>query len=295
MLKRTLHISHAAYLTTKYDQLVLRQGKPNPVEKTIPIEDIALVFLDHPQITLSHGLMRKLLALGVALISCDTRHLPAGLLLPLDGHSEMSARWQVQIKASQALKNQLWKQTIEAKICNQRNLLVRFKRPHAAMDVYLERVEPGDLTNLEGQAASFYWQQLFPSFKRDPEGEPPNHYLNFGYAILRSIVARALIRSGLLPALGIFHRNKYNPYCLADDVMEPYRPYVDLRVQRWVESQGLETDLSKAAKAYFLELATDEVIIEGKTSPLSVAATTTTAALYKCLAHEKRTIPYPVL
>lgn len=295
MLKRIVYLNQGVYLTTKAKQLVLQKPQHKAFKKTIPIEDIALVFLDDPQITLSHPLIQELLASSVALVSCNRQHMPAGLLLPLEGHHEMSRRWKIQTTASEILKKQLWKQTVEAKITNQRALLKYFKRPSTALDRYLEQIEPGDPTNIEGQAASYYWKALFPNFKRERDGAPPNHYLNFGYAILRSIVARALVCSGLLPAFGLFHHNKYNAFGLADDIMEPYRPYVDRKVYDWIAQEGLEASLSTAAKQYFLTLAHEDVTIAGKMSPLLSAASTTTAALYKCLARQKRTLIYPLL
>lgn len=295
MLKRTVYISQAAYLSTKQRQLVIRAPAYPKVEKTLPIEDLGLILLEDPQITLSHGLIQVLVEHNVAVISCNAQRLPAGLLLPLAGHSEMSARWQVQSAVSTTLKNQLWKQTVGAKITNQQNLLKLRGRPSEMMAIYLANIQPGDTSNQEGQAASYYWKQLLPDFKRDPNGEPPNNYLNFGYAILRSIVARALVGSGLATVFGLFHHNKYNPYCLADDLMEPYRPYVDRRVLNWLDHNPPAANLTKAAKIHLLDLATDDVWLAGRQKPLFVALSSTTASLYKCFKRTTRTLSYPIL
>jgi CRISPR-associated protein Cas1 len=155
-------------------------------------------------------------------------------------------------------------------------------------------VKSGDTSNREGVAAQFYWKHLFENFSRERYGEEPNNLLNFGYAVLRSIVARALVSSGLLPVLGIFHRNKYNPYCLADDIMEPYRPFVDKLVYNYVVD-NCNYELNKDAKAHILTIATQDVFIDGVVRPLFVAVTTTTSSLYKCFTGELRQIKYPEL
>ncbi len=161
------------------------------------------------------------------------------------------------------------------------------------MQNYLTNVKSGDSTNMEGIAAQYYWKQLFENFTRERDGDAPNNFLNFGYAILRSMVARALVSSGLNPTIGIFHRNKYNPYCLADDIMEPYRPYVDELVLEWMNKPFRPTDMSKEAKAHLLQIATKDVKIDGLKRPLLVAISSTTSSLYKCMIGEQRVIRFP--
>ena len=292
MLKRTIYIGNPAYLKTSDNQLLIETPKAKTI-KSIPIEDMAILVLDHYQITISSQVITLLQGHNVAIVQCDAQHLPFGLMLPLYGHSEYSQRVRTQLSVSEPLKKQLWKQTVEAKIKNQKQLLQHFKRTNEHMDAYLENVKSGDSTNMEGIAAQNYWKHLFDNFSRDRFGGAPNHLLNFGYAILRSIVARALVGSGLLPVLGIHHRNKYNAYCLADDIMEPYRPFVDRMVFNYNEKNSEDSELTKQAKAYLLQIATQDVCIEGNTRPLMVAVTTTTASLYKCYSAESRTIKYP--
>ncbi len=217
MLKRTLYFGNPAQLSKKNEQLVVvlptNAGETaKPV--TIPIEDIGLVVLDNAQIQLSQALMAALLANNVALITCDEQHLPTGLLLNLNGHSHQTLHFRNQIAASDTLKKQLWQQTIKAKISNQANLFRELQLPHAPLQKLAEGVKTGDSTNNEAQAAAYYWKNLFSAipiiqnFRREREGESPNNLLNYGYAILRATVARALVGSGLLPTLGIFHRNQ---------------------------------------------------------------------------------------
>lgn len=295
MLKRTLYIGNPSYLKLKNQQLVVVYPELNEEKGRAAVEDIALLVLDNKRITISSPLLEKLMEHNVAVVVCNKEHLPNGLMLPLDGHSEMTQHWQIQLQASIPLKKQLWKQTVKAKIANQKQLLAQYHLPTTAMDKYYREVQSGDSSNMEGKAANHYWKHLFPDFRRERYGAYPNNLLNFGYAILRSLVARALVSSGLLPAMGIFHRNKYNSYCLADDIMEPYRPFVDALVKEWYESYPNFQELTKEAKAHLLQLPTQDTLIDNKQRPLLVAISTTTAGLYKCFVGEQRQIGYPQL
>lgn len=295
MLKRSIYIGNPSYLKLKQNQLVVQCPETKETKGTVPIEDMALLMLDHHQITLSTQLLNHLMGNTVAVIHCDAHHLPNGLMLPMHSHTELTERWRVQLDASLPLKKQLWKQTVTHKIENQKALLHKRHAPIEAMDYYLSQLTSGDAQNMEGKAANHYWKHLLTDFQRARFGDSPNNFLNFGYAVLRSIVARALVSSGLLTAQGIFHRNKYNPYCLADDVMEPYRPFVDQLVLQYLEENKNAEELTTAAKAYLLGIATQDVVIDEKQRPLLVAVTTTTASLYKCLTGERRSILYPGL
>ncbi|MCA0380552.1 MAG: type II CRISPR-associated endonuclease Cas1 [Bacteroidetes bacterium] len=294
MIKRTLYFGNLAYLKTTNEQLVIERKDEAP--KSIPIEDVGLVVLDHQQITISQALMAKLLANNVALITCNETHHPVGLLLPLDGHTLHSQRFQQQLDCSVPLKKQLWAQTIEAKIRNQAALLAERRIEHKYLHTLADTVKSGDTGNNEAKAAQYYWSRFFPDFldfTRHREGPPPNNLLNYGYAILRAIVARALVSSGLLPVMGIHHRNQYNAYCLADDIMEPYRPYVDSVVYQLVRNHGRFLELSPGMKQQLLAIPAMDVQIDGQTSPLMNAVTRTTSSLAKCFAGEQRKIIYP--
>ena len=295
MIKRTLYISNPAYLKLKQNQMLIEDAKTRTTKGSVPIEDLAILVLDHFQITLSNQLLIRLQGNHVAVVTCDAHHLPLGLMLPLYGHTEYSERIKYQLQASEPLKKQLWKQTVEQKIKNQQLLLALNNKKSEPMLAYGLAVKSGDSTNREGRAAQYYWKQLFDDFSRSRFGEEPNNLLNFGYAILRSIVARALVSSGMLPVLGIHHRNKYNPYCLADDIMEPYRPFVDKLVFTYVAIHDAQEELTKEIKAHLLSIATQDVKIGNVVRPLLIAVTTTTASLYKCFTGERRQIKYPVL
>lgn len=310
MIKRTLCFSNPAYLSLKNEQLVLKLPevennvtlpeafKQNNV-RTIPIEDIGVVVLDHKQITITQALLAKLLENNCAVITCDDRHLPTGLLLPLEGNTLQSERFNDQIEASLPLKKQLWQQTVQAKIHNQASVLKRLRQTEVGnMSAWKKDVRSGDPDNLEGRAAVYYWKNLFPDidgFLRDRDGKAPNNLLNYGYAILRAVIARALVASGMLPTFGIHHHNRYNAYCLADDIMEPYRPYVDELVVNYTLRNGYPEELTTDVKSTMLSIPVLDVVINGQRSPLMIAATQTTASLYKCFSGELRKIVYPVM
>ena len=266
-------------------------------ELTRPIEDIGVVVLDNKQITITQGALEALLENNCAVITCDSKHLPVGLLLPLVGNTTQNERFRDQLDASQPLRKQLWQQTMQYKIRNQAAVLNKCSNAETkCMQVWANDVRSGDPDNYEARAAVYYWKNLFghiPDFIRDRDGVPPNNLLNYGYAILRAVVARSLVASGLLPTLGIHHHNRYNAYCLADDIMEPYRPYVDQLVYDITEQYGVDVELSKDIKAELLSIPTLDVVISGKRSPLMIAASQTTASLYKCFSGELRKIAYP--
>jgi CRISPR-associated protein Cas1 len=302
MIKRTLYFGNPAYLSTTLEQLevkILETGET----KTVPIEDIGVLILDNQQITITQALMAKLLCNNTAVITCDNTHHPVGMLLNLDGNTLQSKIFNAQIEASEPLKKQMWQQTVVAKIQNQAVVIGRqnrggvlFNAPDKSMLNMAREVKSGDSDNTEAKAAGYYWRNLFPdflNFTRDRYGEPPNNLLNYGYAILRAIVARSLVGSGLLPTLGIHHRNQYNAYCLADDVMEPYRPYVDNVVCDIVGMNGRYLEMTPNMKKQLLAIATLDVAIDGQTSPLMNAVQRTTASVAKCYEGKVRKILYP--
>jgi CRISPR-associated protein Cas1 len=296
MIKKTLFFCNPAYLSTKNEQLVISYPEKEHETKTVAIEDIGVIVLENQQITITNGLLEKLTNNNVALINCDQYHLPIGLLMPLNGHTEQSERFKNQINASVPLKKSLWQQTISAKIMNQAGLLKEKGIPCRKMEIWSKEVTSGDALNHESRAAVFYWQNLITieHFNRGQKGIPPNNLLNYGYAILRAITARAIVSSGMLPTLGIFHRNKYNAYCLADDIMEPYRPYVDLIVCHIMETEDCFDALTTEIKKQLLSIATIDVFIDGKNSPLMVAMSRTTHSLQECFVGKARKILYPI-
>ena len=308
MIKRTLCFSNPAYLSLKDEQLVIKlpqveknDGLPDSFKtnavKTIPIEDIGVVVLDDKQITITQGLMEALLNNNCAVITCDKSHLPIGLMLPLRGNTTQNERFRFQLDASLPLKKQLWQQTVQAKISNQAAVLKLCRGTETGnMLKWQNDVRSGDPDNLEGRAAAYYWKNMFPEvkdFTRDREGVSPNNLLNYGYAILRAVIARALVASGMLPTLGIHHHNRYNAYCLADDIMEPYRPYVDELVVKFTDENGYPDELTPDIKRELLSIPVLDVRINGQRSPLMLAAGQTAASLYRCFSGESRKLIYP--
>jgi CRISPR-associated protein Cas1 len=309
MIKKTLYFGSAVYLSVRNNQLIIKipavekcESLPESFKQDAiaskPIEDIGVIVLDNQQITLTHSVLGKLLENDVAFVTCDHRGLPVGLMLPLSGNTTQNERFRTQLEASVPLKKQLWQQTIQSKIQNQAAMLKQVRGETAKnMLVWADSVRSGDPENLEARAAAYYWKNLYSSlteFVRGREGMPPNNLLNYGYAILRATVARGLVVSGLLPTLGIHHHNRYNAYCLADDIMEPYRPFVDELVTKiFNESPSGCEEITKKMKAHLLTIPTLEVMIGGQRSPLMVAVSQTTSSLYKCFSGEARKINYP--
>ena len=307
MIKKTLYFGNPAYLSLKDKQLIIKlpeveksnltdDFKKNSV-RSIPIEDIGIIILDHQQITITQGVIAALLNNSAAIITCDSSRMPIGLILPLTGNKLYNERFRKQIEVSLPLKKQLWQQTIKAKLQNQGLCLQKnTQKSYAPLIKMAQDVKSGDCDNYEAQGAVYYWRNIFPDqtdFVRDREGDPPNNLLNYGYAILRAVIARALVISGLLPIYGIHHHNRYNAYCLADDIMEPYRPFVDNLVIDIMKKHSDYSDLSKDIKQELLSIPVLDVIIEGKRSPLMIAASQTTASLAKCFYGEIRKISYP--
>jgi len=302
MIKRTLYFGNPAYLSVKNDQLSIKRmdEKLNTeIITTVPIEDIGIIIIDNHQITCTHSFIEKLLANNTAVVTRDSTNHPTELLLPLSGNSVQTERYKYQIEASLPLKKQLWQQTIERKIRNQAMVLKKRRNMEVNnMLFWADSVKSGDSQNHEARAAAFYWQNLLPEvddFTRERYGDYPNNFLNYGYAILRATMARALISSGLLPTFGIFHKNRYNAYCLADDIMEPYRPYVDRIVLEIMDEFPNQFEINKNIKAKLLQIPVIDIFISGQRSPLMVGISQTTASLQKCFESGLRKIVYPEL
>lgn len=300
MIKRTLYFGNPAYLKMRNEQLVVSYkgiaGMEDAEDKTVPIEDIGVVVLDHAQLTVTQTLLHKLLENNVAVITCNAAHHPVGMLLNLDGHTIQSERFKAQIEASEPLKKQLWQQTVSCKILNQALVLEHFGIHSGPLRTIAANIKSGDKGNAEGAAAAFYWKSLFPpemDFYRKRDGKAPNQLLNYGYAIVRAITARSLTGSGLLPTLGIHHRNRYNAYCLADDVMEPYRPFVDYIVRSLISEKKNYEELNAENRNRLLNVASMDVEINGDKSPLFVALQRSSASLAQCFEGAVRKVLYP--
>lgn len=306
MIKRVVCFSNPVYLNLKLGQLVVTYPEVTEAKglneanrqlgvKTIPIEDLGVVVLDHKQITITEAVLAALLDNNVAIVTCNDQHLPVGLTLPLDGNHIQTERFRQQIDASEPLKKQLWQQTISSKIKGQAYALASEGVVNKNMLAWATQVRSGDADNLEGRAAVYYWRNIFhnPDFVRGQEEAPPNNLLNYGYAIVRAMMARALVAAGLLPTLGIHHHNRYNAYCLADDIMEPYRPFVDMKVIEIIKSGKDISTVSTDLKRELLGITTMDVTIDNHRSPMMIAIQTTANSVQRCFAGELRKIIYP--
>lgn len=292
MIKRVLCFENPARLSLKLAQMVVEL---QDVTRTLPIEDIGVVILDHKQITITHALIDALLANNTAIVTSSDKHLPVGLMLPLDGNTLQSERFRAQIDASEPLKKQMWQQTVVAKILGQAHVLGTQNIEHNNMFKWAKDVRSGDTDNMEARAAAYYWRNMFEkdTFIRDPQGLPPNNLLNYGYSVVRAMMARALVGTGLLPTLGIHHHSRYDAYCLADDIMEPYRPFVDLKVLEMWQKGGLTSDISSEQKRELLGITTMDVYISGHRSPMMLAIQATAQSVQKCFSGEARKVIYP--
>jgi CRISPR-associated protein Cas1 len=294
MIKRTLFFRNPCYLSLEQSQLKIKLAKSSEI-KSVPIEDLGFIILENAQITITNGVLAAMGAAGVVIVTCDHKHMPINLTLPMVGHTEFGERLRSQLKASKPLTKNLWQQTIKAKIINQASMLHLKGKPVINMLHWAKEVNSGDSSNHEARAAAYYWKTLFNKngFIRGRQELPPNNLLNYGYAILRAVCARSLVGSGLSPSVGIFHHNKYNGFPLADDIMEPYRPFVDQVVSYIADNHDDIEELTPELKQELLKIPAIDVEIEGKTSPLMVAMSRTTNSLYECFSGQNRKILYP--
>lgn len=293
MIKQTLFFTTPVCLSLKNCQLVI-SWKDCDDQLTRPVEDLGCVVLENQMISVTLPLLGELVRNNVAVILCDNKGMPCAMLQPLEANNTQAEGMKGQMAVSEPMKKQAWKQIIEAKIRNQAGLLGRAGKNGSALKPHYDNVKSGDTDNREGQAARLYWGLLLGrDFRREREGGPPNALLNYGYAILRAATARALLGSGLLPNLGIFHKSRYNAFPLADDVMEPFRPYVDEIVLRLHEQGAVE--LTKEVKAELMHLLSADVNMGKVTRPLQVALTFTTASLVKYYAGEIKKLSLPIM
>ncbi|MCP5137871.1 MAG: type II CRISPR-associated endonuclease Cas1 [Gammaproteobacteria bacterium] len=295
MTKRIIEIgSEGAYLHVRLGQLIItREG--NDIA-SIPMEDMAALILDHPQSVISQACLAALLDNTVMVVTSDTRHQPTGMLLPLAANTLQTERFSAQASLSQPLRKQVWKQVVQAKIRWQAKVLHDVTGSATLLTGLVRKVRSGDPDNVEAQAARRYWSRLFPDggFKRDRDAFDQNRYLNYGYAILRALTARSLCAAGLHPSLGIHHRNRYNAYCLADDFMEPFRPFVDLRVHQLAKEHGTEKSLDGELRQELLSLVRQTVDMEGETVTLQGALNKVAQSFVKVVLGESRRVLLPL-
>lgn len=293
MIRKTVEIATAGTrLSIAHRQLVI--DRPEAEKRTLPCEDIGVLIVDHPQVSYTHSVFTTLLEEGAAVVLCGANHLPAGLMLPLDAHTTQTERHRAQVQTSEGVKNRAWQLIIAAKLRQQAAVLTHFTDDDVGLSEIARRVRSGDPDNLEAMAAQRYWPRLFgPDFRRFRDGPPPNNLLNYGYAIVRAAVARSIAAAGLITTLGIHHRNRSNPFCLADDLMEPYRPYVDWRVKQVLTEGVVPKELDRPSKAAMLSLFNETVVVGGRRSPLLLAIQASAASLCRMLTEGGKELVLP--
>lgn len=296
-MKRTIYIGNPAYLKCHLNQMVIIEPSAQVEKGRVSIEDLGVLILDHSQITITHYLLQQIMQNGGAVVSCDDKHIPYSISLPFTSNTQHTQRIRQQAKQTQQQKNRLWKQVVIAKITNQAAVLKSINMRADKLIGFSQQVKTGDSTNREGIAAKIYWSDLFGDFIRERHGHTPNHLLNYGYAILRSMVCRALTRYGLHLALGIHHIGKYNPTCLADDMMEPYRPYIDAHILNYINSfpDFDKSTISQQTKTELLSIGQLDVLLNKKTFPLQIAVDVSAKSLMKTLDDNKRNLDLPNL
>lgn len=292
VIKRTIEISQQpAHLTVKLGQFILQRG--GETVGSIPCEDLGMVLVDNPGTTYSHAALAALADSDAALIVCGRNHMPTAVLLPLADHSQVVWRINEQLSAGKPLRKQLWRQLVQAKIRGQAKNLPNDEPAHRKLLELARNVRSGDPSNVEARAAKVYWAHWLPAekFRRDTKGDGLNAILNYGYAVLRAAVARAIVSAGLLPVLGIHHSNRSNAFCLADDLMEPLRPLVDARARR-LHLQG-QHELVPPVKAELLKVLAEPVCLANQKGPLMVNLQRMTASLVRCYQGEAKRLEIP--
>jgi len=300
------------YLSIRYGQLIVKQNGEEI--SSIPCEDIGVLIVDHQGTSYTHCVFTEILRCGAAIVLCGSNHHPSGMLLPIESNSMQTERFRQQIKAKEPVKKRLWKQIVRAKIKHQAKLVGKDSYVYKTLMALRDKVRSGDPENIEAQASKKFWPvyiadltdssrsagsgqatSLGMTFHRNIDGPPPNNMLNYGYMVMRAAVARALCSAGLLPSLGIHHRNRYNAFCLADDILEPFRGFVESKVRDICQSDGVPDELTQPIKAKLLEVLYEPVTIAGFKGPLMVGLHRTMASLQRCFAGEQRELDLPKL
>lgn len=292
-MKRTILVESGGHLRLQDEQLIHTRKEGD--ESSVPLDDLGFVVLESQRCTITTFVLSRLADTKVAVITCGADQGPNGLFLPLAGNSVQTEIFRSQVETTIPRRKQCWQQVVKKKLLNQAAMLRFWNEPHEPLILWSKKIRSGDPDNYEARGAAYYWKHFLPStlkFKCDREGESPNNLLNYGYAILRSAVARAVVSSGLHPSIGIHHRNRYNHFCLADDLMEPYRPFVD-RIVRELHLSNEGGSLSREAKSTLLSVLTIDSAVEGEIRPVLNAISATTASLVDCFRGQSKMLLLP--
>lgn len=293
MIRKTVEFGTAGTrLSVAHRQLVIE--RPGERKVTLPIEDLGVVIVDDVRATYTQAVFLELLAAGATVMVTGRDHLPAGMMLPLDAHHVQTERHRAQVGAGEPVKKRAWQALIRSKIAQQGAVLTHFTGDHGGLAAMSRRVRSGDPDNLEAQAAQRYWPRLFGgAFRRDRDADGINTLLNYGYAVVRAAAARAVVAAGLIPSLGVFHRNRGNPFCLADDLLEPYRPYVDWRVKLLLDGSETPRLDDRSTRAPLLSLFNETIVVGGRRTPLLLALQVSATSLSHVLTGVDRALVLP--
>jgi CRISPR-associated protein Cas1 len=293
MLKKTVEFSTpGTRLSVALKQLVIE--RPDHPKAALPIEDLGVVIVDDARATYTQAVFIELLEAGATVMVTGRNHLPAGMMLPIDAHHIQTERHRAQVEASEPTKKRIWQSLVAAKIALQGEVLNHFTGADGGLGPMSKRVRSGDPDNLEAQAAQRYWPRLFgDGFRRDREADDANALLNYGYAVVRAAAARAVVAFGLIPSLGVFHKNRSNPFCLADDLFEPYRPLVDWRVKNLIMETDAVSLSDRTTRAALLSVFNETILVAGRRMPLLVGVQTSAASMARALTGGERTLALP--
>ncbi len=264
--------------------------------KKIPIGDVAVVVVSHPQVSYTQAVLSELASAGGVFITCDEKRLPNGMLVPLRANTVQTERFAAQAALGLPPRKRLWQQIVRKKIESQAIALETIQTSDFGLRALIPLVKSGDPTNVEARAARRYWSRLIDrdGFKRRVDDLDENQYLNYGYAVLRSIIARAICAAGLHPSIGLHHHNRYNAYCLADDLMEPLRPLVDYYVLETLVANDIN-ELTSEGKNTLVAALLKRQLLGGQMRTLFDIASITTSSLAQVVSGECRTLDLPTL
>jgi CRISPR-associated protein Cas1 len=275
--------------------LLLIERKDLP-KLTVPFEEVAVLIGAHRQLVFTQAVFARLAETGGVFVACDTKSLPVAMMLPIEGHHLQAERFAAQIDAAVPTRKRLWQSVVRAKICAQASALETLHGGDRGLRALADQVRTGDTANMEGQAARRYWTALFaddPKFIRDRDKMGRNALLNYGYAMLRAVTARAVCGAGLHPTLGMHHHNRYNAYALADDLMEPFRPIIDQAVARHTAPPNEYAELDKDTKRVLLGALLEPVTYDGERRSLFDALARVTASLAQVYQGQRRELLLP--
>ncbi len=295
MIRKTVEcLPPGTRLSVAHSQLVVE--RPDLQKATLPIADLGVVIVDDIRATYTQSVFLSLLEAGATVLVTGRDHLPAGMMLPFNAHHVQTERHRAQVEIGVPVRKRAWQAIVRAKIHQQASVLSHFTGNHGGLAPMVRRVRSGDPDNLEAQAAQRYWPRLFgKTFRRDRQAEGVNALLNYGYAVVRAAVVRAIVAAGLIPSLGLHHRHRNNPFCLADDLLEPYRPYVDWRIRHMAGEGGEPAPClsERQTRAEILSLLNETIRVGSRREPLLLAFHTSAVSLCRTLTGGDRTLALP--